>query len=90
MLLQPSPEVAEAAAEAGHAAAEGAAGGFNAGEVIIEHVSNSSLEHPLIHLPKVAGIDLSVTKHVLMLWIDRKSTRLNSSHIPLSRMPSSA
>jgi len=69
MLLQPSPEVAEAAAEAGHAAAEGAAGGFNAGEVIIEHVSNSSLEHPLIHLPKVAGIDLSVTKHVLMLWI---------------------
>ena len=24
------------------------------------------------------------------VWIDRKSTRLNSSHIPLSRMPSSA
>ena len=24
------------------------------------------------------------------IWIDRKSTRLNSSHIPLSRMPSSA
>ena len=24
------------------------------------------------------------------LWLDRKSTRLNSSHIPLSRMPSSA
>ena len=24
------------------------------------------------------------------LWEDRKSTRLNSSHIPLSRMPSSA
>ena len=24
------------------------------------------------------------------LWQDRKSTRLNSSHIPLSRMPSSA
>ena len=23
-------------------------------------------------------------------WTDRKSTRLNSSHIPLSRMPSSA
>ena len=23
-------------------------------------------------------------------WVDRKSTRLNSSHIPLSRMPSSA
>ena len=26
----------------------------------------------------------------LSLQIDRKSTRLNSSHIPLSRMPSSA
>jgi F-type H+-transporting ATPase subunit a len=43
--------------------------GFNAGEVIIEHVANSGLDHPLIHLPQVAGIDLSVTKHVLMLWI---------------------
>ena len=28
--------------------------------------------------------------HWFMLIIDRKSTRLNSSHIPLSRMPSSA
>ena len=26
----------------------------------------------------------------LVLWIDRKSTRLNSSHIATSRMPSSA
>ena len=42
---------------------------FNAGEVIIGHVSNSSLEHPLIHLPKVFGLDLSVTKHVFMLWL---------------------
>ena len=42
---------------------------FNAGEKIIEHISNSSIEHPLIHIPKVLGIDLSVTKHVLMLWI---------------------
>ena len=46
-----------------------AAGGFNAGEVIIGHVSNSSHEHPLIHLPTVFGIDFSVTKHVLMVWI---------------------
>src|SRR3954471_8275450 len=51
-----------------HAAA-GAAGKFNAGELIMEHVSNSSLDHPLIHLPKIAGIDFSVTKHVLMLWV---------------------
>ena len=55
----------EHAAEAAHGAAEK----FNAGRTIIEHVSNSSLEHPLIHLPTIAGIDLSVTKHVLMLWI---------------------
>ena len=42
---------------------------FNPGETIIEHVSNSSIDHPLIHLPKVFGIDLSVTKHVLMVWV---------------------
>jgi len=50
-------------------AAEQAAGRFDAGAVIIGHVSNSPLDHPLIHLPKVFGIDFSVTKHVLMLWI---------------------
>src|SRR6478736_6656475 len=50
-------------------AASGAAGKFNPGELIMEHVSNSSIEHPLLHLPKIAGIDLSVTKHVLMLWV---------------------
>ena len=50
-------------------AAEAAAEGFNAGEVIIEHVANSALDHPLIHLPTIAGIDFSVTKHVFMLWL---------------------
>ena len=55
--------------EAAESAAEGASGAFNAGEVIIGHVSNSPHEHPLIHLPTIAGIDFSVTKHVLMLWI---------------------
>jgi len=50
------------------APAQGAHEGFNAGETIIEHVSNSSIEHPLIHLPTLFGIDLSVTKHVFMLW----------------------
>jgi F-type H+-transporting ATPase subunit a len=48
---------------------EQAAEKFNAGEVIIEHVSNSSVDHPLIHLPKILGIDFSVTKHVFMLWL---------------------
>jgi F-type H+-transporting ATPase subunit a len=42
---------------------------FNPGETIIGHVSNSSPEHPLIHLTEVFGIDMSVTKHVFMLWV---------------------
>ena len=37
--------------------------------------------------PRVARIDLKTFRTA---EIDRKSTRLNSSHIPLSRMPSSA
>jgi len=63
-----STEVPQAAAEAAqHTAA--APGTFDAGETIIGHVANSSHEHPLIHLPRVMGIDFSVTKHVLMLWL---------------------
>ena len=42
---------------------------FDAGEVILHHVSNSSVEHPIINLPTIFGINLSITKHVLMLWI---------------------
>lgn len=42
---------------------------FNPGETIIEHVSNSGHDHPLIHLPTLFGINFSVTKHVLMLWL---------------------
>ncbi|MBI4888634.1 MAG: F0F1 ATP synthase subunit A, partial [Acidobacteria bacterium] len=54
--------------QVGAQAGEAAAGGFNAGEVIIEHVANSGLDHPLVHLPTIGGIDFSVTKHVFMLW----------------------
>ncbi len=43
--------------------------GFDAGEVIIGHVSNTSVHHPIIELPTLFGINFSVTKHVLMLWI---------------------
>ena len=39
------------------------------GPNIISHVSNSELAHPIIHLPTIYGIDFSVTKHVLMLWL---------------------
>jgi F-type H+-transporting ATPase subunit a len=62
-MFQPE-HVVESAADA-HEAAET----FNAGVVIIEHVSNSSIDHPLIHLPTIFGIDFSVTKHVFMLWV---------------------
>ncbi len=41
---------------------------FNPGDTIIEHISNSSHEDPLIRLPRLLGIDFSVTKHVFMLW----------------------
>ena len=44
-------------------------GPFDPGEVIISHVSNSSIEHPIVELPTFLGVDLSITKHVLMLWI---------------------
>jgi F-type H+-transporting ATPase subunit a len=57
--------------ESEHAAdvVEAASEGFNAGEVIIEHVANSPIDHPLTHLPTIAGIDFSVTKQVFMLWL---------------------
>ena len=42
---------------------------FDAGTTIIGHVANSSPDHPLIHLPPVFGIDMSVSKHVFMLWL---------------------
>jgi F-type H+-transporting ATPase subunit a len=59
------PEHVESAAGVASEAAEK----FNAGKVIIEHVSNSPIDHPLIHLPTLFGIDFSVTKHVFMLWV---------------------
>ena len=42
---------------------------FDAGKVIIEHVSDSGVDHPLLQLPTIFGINLSVTKHVFMLWL---------------------
>ena len=62
MLVQEAQEHAAAAAH-------GAADKFDAGEVIIHHVANSSHEEPLFHLPTLWGIDFSVTKHVFMLWV---------------------
>ena len=47
----------------GAAASEGAQKGLD----FVGHVANG--EHALIHLPPILGIDFSVTKHVLMLWV---------------------
>jgi F-type H+-transporting ATPase subunit a len=48
---------------------EAAEKGFNAGETIIEHVSNSSYHDAIISLPTIWGINFSVTKQVFMLWL---------------------
>jgi len=56
--VQPDPETVKKAIEA-----------FNPGDVILNHVSNSPIDHPLIELPTILGINFSVTKHVFMLWI---------------------
>jgi F-type H+-transporting ATPase subunit a len=67
--LLPNLLLAQVIAEEGaHKAAAAAGEKFNAGEMIIQHVSNTSYEHPLIQLPRILGIDFSVTKHVFVLW----------------------
>ena len=38
----------------------------------------------------LVGVPYGSIARLILLYLDRKSTRLNSSHIPLSRMPSSA
>ena len=42
---------------------------FNAADTIIGHVANTGLDHPILHIPVVFGIDFSVTKHVFMVWL---------------------
>lgn len=43
--------------------------GFNAADTIIGHVANTGLDHPIVHIPVMFGIDFSVTKHVFMVWL---------------------
>jgi F-type H+-transporting ATPase subunit a len=59
--------VQELAHQAEHAATE-AHGRFDAGKTIIEHVSNAK-DHPILQLPTIMGIDFSISKHVMMLWL---------------------
>ena len=51
---------------------------------VLAAFDSSSLSAPVF--ARQCGIKYST----LAAWIDRKSTRLNSSHLDLSRMPSSA
>jgi F-type H+-transporting ATPase subunit a len=63
---------AEPAAEAGQAGVEH---GADVGSAIIHHVSDGrTLELPFvgeIHLPhlEIGGVDLSITRHVVMMWV---------------------
>jgi F-type H+-transporting ATPase subunit a len=57
--------VQEIAHQVEHAGAEAK---FDAGKTIIEHVSNAK-DHPILHLPSIMGIDFSISKHVMMLWL---------------------
>ena len=43
-----------------------------------------------IYKPILTAFAVGLLVSGILLFPDRKSTRLNSSHIPLSRMPSSA
>ena len=51
---------------------------------------NAHITPELMHGMVAAGADIIELGVPFSDPIDRKSTRLNSSHIPLSRMPSSA
>ena len=73
--------VADAAASASGHAAAGAGHGDDLGSTILHHITNSnSIDlgfndasgHPVaIHLPQfeLFGIDMSITKHVVMMWV---------------------
>ena len=76
-VMEPRPPVSDAL-EAQEAALDACAGA----DVIIFSGGSSVGDRDLI-------VDL-VQRRGEMVFQDRKSTRLNSSHIPLSRMPSSA
>ena len=44
----------------------------------------------IVHTPDKVLVDLKIVTDDTIVEVDRKSTRLNSSHIQKSRMPSSA
>ena len=56
----------------------------------LDHLDNREVGEYLISLAREKGLLENIFNSMREGLIDRKSTRLNSSHIPLSRMPSSA
>ena len=58
---------------------------------IVIQVSSADAKTQHLALNNVANVEKAMGPgNVTIEVVDRKSTRLNSSHIPLSRMPSSA
>ena len=62
------------------------------GEVMNDTKTDLTLKNPvrILVIPTADQKNPKVGFGPFTQWTDRKSTRLNSSHIPLSRMPSSA
>ena len=62
------------------------------GAAMHDHVRAVASEPKRIHTAwwLVLLLAVSLLAMLAWLWLDRKSTRLNSSHIQKSRMPSSA
>ena len=64
------------------------------GKILFEHYTDPAVVQELIALGDISSLGIDIgEKHPFDFNSndeDRKSTRLNSSHIPLSRMPSSA
>ena len=57
----------------------------------IFYIAQDALFLGIVQIVVYTGAVMMLFLFILMLvGVDRKSTRLNSSHIPLSRMPSSA
>ena len=58
--------------------------------VAILHYLHGNKQSLLFHPKILSPIKRTGNKNAACRYLDRKSTRLNSSHMPKSRMPSSA
>ena len=60
-----------------------------AGEIQVEYIDNLTRRATIVTYTKASSLPADRTE-LIINWGDRKSTRLNSSHVLRSRMPSSA